>query len=124
VAAGPAVSSASIADLCAAQNLPCADFGLLVPLKKSAVYGSVRRRVADPKPVDAWQAEELHYFLFELRPADNQPAAGEPPYALFTMRAGSETPASASVISCVPGFDLVEVADLLEPDRKYTVRLK
>jgi hypothetical protein len=57
-----------------ADTLPCADFGLLGPLKRSREYASIRKRVADPKPIDAWQMDMVHYFLFQLpRPGSSLP---------------------------------------------------
>jgi hypothetical protein len=81
-----------------ADTLPCADFGLLVPLKRSPEYASIRKRVADVKPVDAWQMDMIHYFLFHLKPPADDPGI-EPPYALFTMRWEDDGPVSARVIA-------------------------
>ena len=58
----------------ASENYPCADTALLVPLKRSALYGSIRKRVADLKPVDSWQEDGVHYFVFQLKP-DGEAAA-------------------------------------------------
>jgi hypothetical protein len=46
----------------------CADYALLVPLKRSRKYGLLRPRIADLRPADAWQQDGLHFFVFELRP--------------------------------------------------------
>jgi hypothetical protein len=94
-----------------ADSLPCADFGLLSSLKRSPEYASIRRRVADVKPVDAWQMDMIHYFLFQLKPEEG--ASGvEPPYALFTMRWEDDGPVSARVISTDGSGKEVKVFDL------------
>lgn len=96
-----------------ADTLPCADFGLLVPLKRSHEYASIRKRVADVKPVDAWQMDMIHYFLFQLKPQEGAPGV-EPPYALFTMRWEDDTPVSARVISPDATGNEVKVLDLID----------
>ena len=105
-----------------ADSLPCADFGLLAPLKRSPEYAAIRRRVADPKPVDAWQMDMLHYFLFPL-PAVKEPANGEAPYALFTMRWEDNGPVSALVITPHADGKQAEVVDLRQPGTVSTVPL-
>jgi hypothetical protein len=77
-------------------NLPCAEMDLLVPLKRSQEYRAIRAKVADLKPLDAWQEYGIHYFLFGLRPeAESAPA----PFALFAMAGGNIAPLSAMVIT-------------------------
>jgi hypothetical protein len=95
----------------AADTLPCADFGLLVPLKRSPEYASIRNRVADPKPADAWQMDMIHYFLFQLKPEEDTPGV-QAPYALFTMRWEDNGPVSARVISADFTGGEVKVLDL------------
>src|SRR5207302_503103 len=51
-------------------ELPGADYKLLVPLKRSRAYGAIRPRVADLRPTDAWKQDELHFFVFRLRAAN------------------------------------------------------
>jgi hypothetical protein len=101
-------------------DLPCADYALLVPLKRSRVYGTVRRRVAEHLPADAWQQEGFHFFVFPLRPADGaETAPVEPPLAVFAMHPDAKDPISAVVVTTGP--DGVEVQDLREPERSYTM---
>jgi len=119
VTAGSAVSSGAVASLYdIADDLPCADFGFLKVLKRSPEYGSIRRRVADPKPVDAWQADMVHYFLFQLRPLEDVI-----PYALFTMRWEDNGPVSALVITPDTEGKQAEVVNLSQPGSVQTVPL-
>lgn len=106
-----------------ADSLPCADFGLLGPLKRSPEYAAIRRRVADRKPVDAWQMDMVHYFVFELRPLEGASATAGPPFALFTMRSEHNAPVSALVITPNASGEQAEVTDLPHPDRVQTVPL-
>ena len=68
---------------------------LLKPLKRSARYAAIRPRVADPKPLDAWQTQGPHYFLFQLHAVNGDP---EPPCALFTMRWEDNEPLSVIIV--------------------------
>lgn len=81
------------------ETFPLPDFGLLGPLKRSHEYASIRRRVAEPMPIDAWQMDLLHYFIFQLRPDENAPAGEDATYALFTMRWEDDGPVSALIIT-------------------------
>lgn len=101
-------------------DLPCADFGLLGPLKRSPEYASIRKRVADPKPLDAWQMDCEHYFVFELRPA-TEATATETPFALFTMRWEDDGPVAALVITPDASGEQAEVVDLRQPGSVYTM---
>jgi hypothetical protein len=94
-------------------DLPCGDFGLLGPLKRSPEYRAIRRRGADPKPVDAWQSNSLHYFVFKLPPPER---AAEGPFALLTMRWEDNGPVSAVLITPDPGENRVEVVDVRQPE--------
>jgi hypothetical protein len=94
-----------------ADTLPCADFGLLMPLKRSPEYASIRKQVSDVKPVDAWQLDMIHYFLFELKPMELAHRA-ESPYALFAMQWEKDGPVSARVISTRSAGNEVTVLDL------------
>jgi hypothetical protein len=104
-------------------GFPCADFALLKPLKRSAEYGAIRRRVADPKPLDAWQVDGLHYFVFALRPPEGAPT-GEAPVALFTMTGADEDPPAVALV-ITPGVDPKhpQVVDLRRPGTPFTVPL-
>jgi hypothetical protein len=104
--------------------MPCADYALLVPLKRSRVYGAVRPRVADLRPVDAWRQEGFHFFVFELRPPAG--AAGvlpEPPVAVFAMHPDEPLPVSAVVVTPRPEGGAAEIVNLLQPESAYTAPL-
>jgi hypothetical protein len=66
-------------------TLPCADMGLLTPLRQSPQYQSIRACVAEAKPVDAWQRSLKHYFSFKLHPCPELPVDWPAPTALFVM---------------------------------------
>ncbi len=94
---------------------PCADVALLVPLKRSAEFAAIRKRVADHHHLDAWEEDGLHFFVFQLHPTGS--AAGTDgagpdapvaaaPLAVFAMQPGLPTPHSAVVVT--PGADGVE----------------
>lgn len=83
-ATDPLLSAEEI--LARADDLPCADLGLLSPLKRSSAYRSLRSRLADVRPVDAWQANMIHYFAFEMRPND------ESTFTVIAMRWEDDEP--------------------------------
>jgi hypothetical protein len=107
-----------------ADDLPCADFGLLKLLKRSPQYAAIRKRVARPKPVDAWQAHMVHYFVFELKPVANGHANTRVPFALFSLRWENDGPAKALVVTPDKSGTHVEVENLLQPGVVQTVPLK
>ena len=49
------------------------------------------------KPSDTWQANMLHYFVFEFEP--DEPDTTGRSYALFTMRWDDDDPVSALIIT-------------------------
>jgi hypothetical protein len=120
--AGPATVHQRFADQYdVSADLPCADAALLLPLKRSREYGAIRKRVADLRPIDSWQEDQVHFFVFALRPEENAPATPEAPVAVFAMHAESAEPLSAVVVT--PSVDGVqaEVRSLREPDNVYTM---
>ena len=122
--AGPANLHQHVADpYDVSADLPCADAALLVPLKRSREYGAIRKRVADLRPVDSWQDDQFHYFVFAVRPAENAPATSEAPVAVFAMHAESTGPVSAVVVTPGPDGVQAEVRDLREPDNVYMMPL-
>ena len=122
--AGPATVHPRIADQYdVSADLPCADASLLVPLKRSREYSAIRKRVADVRPVDSWQEDQVHFFVFALRPEDNAPATPEPPLAVFAMQRESTEPVSAVVVTASPDGVQAEVRSLREPDTVYTMPL-
>jgi hypothetical protein len=78
--------------------------------------------VADPKPFDAWLANNDSYFVFELRPQDDATPPGAA-VALFRMRWEDDAPVTAIVISPSGTRERVEVHDLSRPGTPYTVSL-
>ncbi len=106
-------------------DLPCADFALLVPLKRSSEYRTIRPRVAELKPADAWQEEGLHFFVFQLLPLeamDNEDSrsTAEPPMAVFAMHPEVPTPVSAVVVTPSTTGEEAQVIDLRRPESAYT----
>ena len=93
-------------------DLPCADYALLVPLKRSRAYGAVRKRVADLRPADAWLQDGLHFFVFDLHPPAGDGAPAERPVAVFAMLQESREPVSAVVVTPGAGGAAPEVVDL------------
>ncbi|MBI3972690.1 MAG: hypothetical protein HY332_15540 [Chloroflexi bacterium] len=120
---------------CAAgDQLPCADYELLVPLKRSREYGAIRKRVEDLKPADAWRHGGLHFFSFALKAVDGidgtsghaangvpnplelSASASEPPVAVFAMYPGSKQPISAVVVSPTSDGKEPRIEDLRQPE--------
>ena len=109
-------------------DLPCADYALLVPLKRSRAYGAVRPRVADLRPADAWRQEGFHFFVFDLHPAPGGgapagPAPAERPVAVFAMHPAASAPVSAVVVTPSAGGGAAEIVSLLQPESAYTAPL-
>jgi hypothetical protein len=122
--AGPATLHQRFADQYdVSADLPCADATLLLPLKRSREYGAIRKRVADLRPVDSWQEDQVHFFVFALRPEENAPATPEPPLAVFAMHKESTEPLSAVVVTASPDGVQAEVRSLREPDTVYMMPL-
>lgn len=122
---GSAVGSSALTGLCGAtDDLPCADFGLLALLKRSPEYDLLRRRVVNRKPVDAWQLDGEHYFVFELLPAENGAAATTATsFALFKMRWEDNGPVAALIVTPSPDGAHAEVRDARQPDSVHLVPL-
>ena len=122
-------SSADLHDKIATQyapvdNLPCADFALLVPLKKSSEYRTIRPRIANPKAIDSWQEEGLHFFVFELKSTNGATVhPSDLPVAVFTMHPAEVAPVSVVVVTPSPDGAEAEVVDLRQPDSAYTAPL-
>jgi hypothetical protein len=96
---GATVSYESIAPAPAPDEAPCADYALLVPLKRSRQYRAVRSRVTDLRPSDAWQQDDVHFFVFALdRVEDDAPPPVEAPVAVFAMRHDGQKPVSAVIV--------------------------
>ena len=87
-----------------------------MPLKASAEFAAITARLLSELPLDTWQEDELHFFVFWLRPhgdAGSEPeAASEPPVAVFVMHPASAAPVSAVVVTPRPDRAEPEVHDL------------
>lgn len=95
---------------------------MLALLKRSPEYRLIRRRVVHPKPLDAWQLNCEHYFVFELRPEKGGAATTTATtFALFKMRWQDNGPASAYTPS--PDGKHTEVSDVRQPDKVHVVPL-
>lgn len=104
------------------EDLPCADLALLVPLKKSPEYRTIRPRVAKPRAIDAWQEEGLHFFVFELKAAESAPAQpSELPVVVFTMHPEETAPVSVAIVTPRPDGEEAEVVNLRDPGSAYIV---
>ena len=105
-------------------DLPCADVKLLVPLKRSPEFAAIRRRVANHHHLDSWQEDGLHFFVFQLHPAEvvaaNGARATEAPVAVFTMHPEQTEPVAAVVVTPSPNGAEAEIRDLREHDSVYT----
>ena len=88
-----------------------------MPLKRSREYGAIRKRVFYLRPVDAWQQEGFHFFVFVLRNPDGTDALlPEPPAAVFAMRPQEKTPVSAVVVTPRRDGGEPEITKLPPPD--------
>ena len=93
-----------------------------MPLKRSAEYAGIRRRVAHPRAIDSWQEEGLHYFVFQLKAAEGAEATPETtPVAVSAMHPTMTEPVSAVVITPTGSGDQAEVVNLRDPDQPYTL---
>jgi hypothetical protein len=100
--------------------VPCADDALLTPLKSSAEFAAIGPRLLADDPLDTWQEDGLHFFVFQLQPkasaGNEQEAESEPPVAVFVMSDASPAPISAVVVEPSEGSLEPEIHDLRTPD--------
>jgi hypothetical protein len=99
--------------------VPCADAALLAPLKTSAEFAAIGPRLLTDDPLDTWQEDELHFFVFQLRRAgveNEHGAESEAPVAVFVMSGASPAPISAVVVEPSEGGLEPEIHDLRTPD--------
>ena len=88
---------------------PAAD-GLRRVVENSRQFALIAPRLAQPDPVDSWEADMLHYFVYTLRPH----ADGRPAHVLFVARWEDDVPVSASLFLFNEGSQ-PEVRDLSAP---------
>ena len=102
------------------EEVPCADAALLAPLKTSAEFAAIGPRLLTDVPLDTWQEDKLHFFVFQLQPkasAGNEHGAeSEAPVAVFVMSDASPAPISAVVVEPSEGGLEPEIHDLRTPD--------
>jgi hypothetical protein len=72
---------------------PPAAPGLRHVVERSAPFARLAPRLAGPDPVDTWEADMLHYFVYELTPD----ATGRAAHALFVARWEDDEPVAASI---------------------------
>jgi hypothetical protein len=111
------------AQLVPAEDLPCADNGFLDPLKGSAEFDMIRPRLAGDHHVDSWQEDGLHFFVFQLKPANGamngHATEMESPVAVFVMHSDQQEPVSAIVVTPLADGSDAEIRDLRTPDMVY-----
>jgi hypothetical protein len=78
-----------------AEDLPKADEALAGVLERSGEFNVIRHRLANPEPVDSWQADMKHYFLYKLK----SDAEAQNATALFVMSWDYDDPLSGVVIT-------------------------
>jgi hypothetical protein len=95
------------------KRLADADLILLTPLKQSPEYWRIRRRMIRPGPIDSWQQNGLHFFVFKLRPAANQATdSAKMPVALFVIQKTELKLISVSIITPNPDGQSAKIEDL------------
>ncbi|HEV8632805.1 MAG TPA: hypothetical protein VG370_00990 [Chloroflexota bacterium] len=68
-------------------------------------------------PVDSWQEDGLHFFVFAL-------AVPEDARAVFLVHRDATRPISAVVVAPRQDDEQAEVTDLRDPDRSYTAPVR
>lgn len=97
------------------EHPPAADSVLLSALRRSPEYQTLEPRLAEAEPIDSWQDDGLHYFVFQLLAGDGVPVAWEnAPVAVFAMSPGNPEPVSAVVVKPGPDGEQVTVLNLRE----------
>jgi hypothetical protein len=83
----------------------------------------IQPRLSGNEHVDSWQEDGLHFFVFQLNPADGSmnghTPATEPPVAVFVMHPDEREPVSAVVVTPLPNGQEAEIHDLRTPDTVY-----
>jgi glycosyltransferase involved in cell wall biosynthesis len=92
------------------EDVPPAALTLLPTIYASPEFAAIRDRVSDTRPMDSWQQDGLHFFVFVLRAAE--PVAVDGPTAVFTMHPDLSEPVSAVMVTPRPGGAEAEVKDL------------
>jgi hypothetical protein len=90
-------------------------------VKRAPAYRTIRPRIAEPTPVDAWQEGDAHYFVFELQPGAE--VADEPPVALFVVNEKGPALTAAVVVSVDVGREYARVQEIQRPEVIHTLPL-
>jgi hypothetical protein len=72
-----------------------ADEGLRAVAEHSVEFQQLVSRLARPEPVDTWQADMLHYFLYELISGPDSPQS----HALFVTAWEYDAPVSVVMLT-------------------------
>jgi hypothetical protein len=88
-------------------HAPPAAAGLRRVVENSRQFALIAPSLAQPDPVDSWEADMLHYFVYTLRPHVD----GRPAHVLFVARWEDDAPVSASLFLFNDGAE-PEVRDL------------
>jgi hypothetical protein len=87
----------------------------------------IRSRLVSDHHVDSWQEDDLHFFVFQLRPTigamNGHTPDREPPVAVFVMHQDEQEPVSAIVVIPLPDGQEAEIQDLRTPDMVYQAPL-
>ncbi len=97
-----------------------ADMALLVSLRGSDEYQGLNGQVANPEPVDSWQEDGLHFFVFQLHAAATAvDVASAAPMAVFAMHPPEQAPVSAVVVRPGVNGEEADVLDVRLPENAY-----
>jgi hypothetical protein len=94
---------------------------MLGSLKRTPEYDAIRKRVSDPKPLDAWRIRDENYFVFALHAAPDLPGAAS--FVLFKMRWDQDSPELSLVITRRDQSREVQVNDVRSPGHHRTIPL-
>lgn len=98
-----------------------------MPLKRSPEFRTIRSGLlgrAPHRPVDSWQEDGFHFFVFALTANGLNPAdvSNETPVAVFAMHHDVGEPVSG--VTVTPRADgTAEVRSLRDPDVTYSAPL-
>jgi hypothetical protein len=95
---------------------------MLGSLKRSPEYDAVRKRVSDPKPLDAWRIGDENFFVFALESSPDIVARAA--FALSKMRWDQDGPQLALVITRRDHAREVQVSDVRSPEHVRMVSLE
>jgi hypothetical protein len=102
-------------------EVPGADLALLANVHACREFDVLRGRLADTAPIDSWQQDGLHFFVFQLVPEIN--SSLEPPTAVFTVSPEVPDPLSAVLVTPQRDGGEAEVKDLCNPETVYAAAL-